>query len=142
VPEPWTEGVETVVVDGNNVVGAAADGWWRDRPAAVRRLVDRLRCYQRSRPVVVYLVLDVRQPDLPEGVHDGIEVRYPDRPGRNAADGRIVTLLDALADSPERGDGRVGVVTSDRALASEARERGATVLGAGRFLTHLSESGC
>ena len=28
-----------VIVDGNNVIGAVADGWWRDRPAAVRRLL-------------------------------------------------------------------------------------------------------
>src|SRR5690606_2937459 len=87
----------TLVVDGNNVVGAAADGWWRDRPAAVRRLLGRLRCYGRGRPERIVLVLDVRQADLPEGTHDGIDVRYPDRPGRDAADGRIVELLEELA---------------------------------------------
>lgn len=32
-----------VVVDGANVVGSRPDGWWRDRPAAARRLHDRLR---------------------------------------------------------------------------------------------------
>src|SRR5215218_2208610 len=31
-----------LVIDGNNVIGAVADGWWRDRPAAVRRLLARL----------------------------------------------------------------------------------------------------
>ena len=31
-----------LLVDGNNVIGSVPDGWWRDRPAAVRRLVDRL----------------------------------------------------------------------------------------------------
>ena len=34
-----------VLVDGNNVMGAAADGWWRDRAGAARKLVGRLRCY-------------------------------------------------------------------------------------------------
>src|SRR5688500_15194125 len=30
------------LVDGNNVMGAKADGWWRDRPRAMQRLVDSL----------------------------------------------------------------------------------------------------
>jgi hypothetical protein len=28
------------IVDGNNVIGSRPDGWWRDRPAATRRLVE------------------------------------------------------------------------------------------------------
>src|SRR5262249_11419997 len=28
-----------VVVDGANVMGSRPDGWWRDRPAAARRLL-------------------------------------------------------------------------------------------------------
>jgi hypothetical protein len=39
------DGPTTLIVDGNNVVGAGVACWWRDPPAAVRRLVDRLRCY-------------------------------------------------------------------------------------------------
>ncbi len=30
------------LVDGNNVMGARPDGWWRDRRAATRRLTDAL----------------------------------------------------------------------------------------------------
>lgn len=135
--EAGPPGLETLVVDGNNVIGAVADGWWRDRPAAVRRLLGRLRCYGQGRQPRIVLVLDVPQPDLPEGRHEGIEVRYPARPGRNAADGRIVELLDELG-----GDDRVTVVSSDRALAVAARERGATVVGAGAFLARVAEAGC
>jgi hypothetical protein len=36
------EQLRTVVVDGNNVIGSVADGWWRDRPKAARRLLARL----------------------------------------------------------------------------------------------------
>lgn len=137
--EPWPAEVDTLIVDGNNVIGTRADGWWRDRPAAVRRLLDRLRC-QRAWVGALYLVLDVPQADLPEGPHDGVEVLYPDRRGRNAADDRIVRLLDDLA---EVGTGeQVAVVTSDRALADSARQRRATVVGAGTFLTHLDSAGC
>jgi predicted RNA-binding protein with PIN domain len=30
------------LVDGNNVMGSRPDGWWRDRPAAMQRLVSAL----------------------------------------------------------------------------------------------------
>ena len=129
-------GRTTIVVDGNNVMGAAADGWWRDRPAAVRRLVGRLRCYRAAAGSIVEVVFDVPQDDLPEGEHDGVIVRYATRRGRDAGDDRIRALLD------DGYDGDVEVITSDRALATSARERGAVVTGAGTFLTRLAESGC
>jgi predicted RNA-binding protein with PIN domain len=142
-PRPWPASVETLIVDGNNVVGARADGWWRDRPAAVRRLFDRLRCLHAGWTGALFLVLDVPQPDLPEGNCDGIELRYPGRRGRDAADERIVRLLDELGELDELDAGEdIAVVTSDRALADSARQRRATVVGAGTFLAHLDATGC
>ena len=126
------------MVDGNNVVGSVADGWWRDRPGAVRRLLGRLRCYQRSTGETVVLVLDVPQPDLPAGVHDGVEVCYPRRRGRDAADERILELLDER----DLGAGDVEVVSSDRALGTGAGQRRARVVGAGAFLARLDQAGC
>ena len=126
----------TVVVDGNNVMGSVPDGWWRDRPAAARRLLARLACYVRATGGAVVLVLDVPQPDLPTGDHDGVLVRYPDRPGRDGADGRIVALLD-------EAPGVVAeVVTSDRALAELVARRGVAVTGARTFLGRLDQQGC
>jgi predicted RNA-binding protein with PIN domain len=146
-------GRRTVVVDGNNVIGAVADGWWRDRPAAVRRLVGRLRCHLARTGDRVVLVLDVPQPDLPGGDNDGIEVVYPRRRGRDAADERILQLLDEMArtDGPGQPPGAVEpvgqgepveVVTSDRALAAGATRRRARVVGAGTFLARLDRAGC
>jgi predicted RNA-binding protein with PIN domain len=129
-------GDRTVFVDGNNVMGAAADGWWRDPPAAVLRLLARVQCFQASTGDTVVLVLDVAHPDLPEGDHDGVAVRHATRCGRDAADERIVELLDEGASGP------VLVVTSDRALAEDARRRGAEITGAGRFLDRLQDEGC
>ena len=126
------------MVDGNNVVGSVADGWWRDRPGAVRRLLGRLQCYQRSTGETVVLVLDVPQPDLPAGVHDGVEVCYPRRRGRDAADERILELLDER----DLGAGDVEVVSSDRALGTGAGQRRARVVGAGAFLARLDQAGC
>jgi predicted RNA-binding protein with PIN domain len=130
------EGPTTLIIDGNNVVGAAAAGWWRDPPAAVRRLLDRLHCYVALTGGPVELVLDAPQPDLVEGDHDGVIVRYATRRGRDAADDRILELLDA--DFP----GDTEVITSDRALAEGARQRGARVTGAGTFLARLADRGC
>ena len=127
-----------VVIDGNNVMGAAADGWWRDRPAAVRRLLARLQCYRRATGDSLVLVLDVAQPDLPEGEHDGVMVRCATRGGPDAADDRIRQLV---AESPQT-DAEVEVVTSDRALAADARQGGARVTGAGAFLARLDDAGC
>ena len=126
----------TIVVDGNNVMGSTPDGWWRDRPGAVRRLLDRLQCFQRASGGAVVLVLDVAQPDLPEGDHDGVTVRYARRKGRDAADDRIVELLDEGQGAP------VEVVTSDRGLADRAGARGATVTGARAFLRRIFDAGC
>ncbi len=126
-----------LLVDGNNVMGAAADGWWRDPSAAVRRLLTRLQCYARTTSARVELVLDVGQPDLPEGDHDGVVVRYATRGGRDAADDRIVELLDADVDDDVADIQDVEVVTSDRALRERVQRRGARVVGAGAF-SHAS----
>jgi predicted RNA-binding protein with PIN domain len=125
-----------LLVDGNNVIGSVPDGWWRDRPGAVRRLVARLQCFAGATGAVIRVVFDVPQPDLPEGDHDGVEVAYATRRGRDAADDRILELLD------QGFDDEVEVVTSDRNLADGARRRGARVSGAGRLLALLDEAGC
>jgi predicted RNA-binding protein with PIN domain len=130
------DGRPTVLVDGNNVMGAGARGWWRDPAAAARTLIDRLRCYAAATGAVVEVVFDVALPDLPEGEHCGVLVRYATRRGRDAGDDRIRELLDA------GGDGPVEVITSDRALATSARRRGAGVTGAGSFLARLADAGC
>lgn len=117
---------ERLVVDGMNVIGARPDGWWRDRDGAVRRLHARLRGLGGS----VVLVLDGRPlPDLPEGVHGGVTVRYGRRRGPDAADDRIVELVAE--------DSEITVVTSDRRLRERVRALGAEIRGAGAFLRGL-----
>ena len=118
------------MVDGNNVIGSVADGWWRDRPAAVRRLLARLQCLGER----ATLVLDVAQPDLAEGDHEGILVRYATRRGRDAADDVIRSIVDGVSGAT--------VVTSDRALRRDVEDAGATVIGSGKFLAMLDAAGC
>lgn len=116
-----------------NVIGARPDGWWRDRDAAVRRLVGRLQHLARAEPITV--VFDGRPPpDLPEGEHAGVTIRYARRAGPDAADDRIVELLaDCTA--------ACTVVTSDRELAERVRQLGAHVVGAQTLLSRLAEEG-
>ncbi|MBA2327074.1 MAG: NYN domain-containing protein [Actinobacteria bacterium] len=123
------------VVDGMNVIGSRPDGWWRDRDDAARRLLARLQALAAESGDEFTLVLDGRPlDDLPEGVHDDVEVLYARRPGRDAGDDRIVETLRAAPDSTA-----VRVVTSDRDLADRARDLGAEVVGARSLLARLDD---
>ena len=125
-----------IVVDGNNVRGSKPDGWWRDKEGAMRRLFERLQCFQARSGEDVVLVLDVAQADLPEGDSAEVTVLNATRRGRDAADDRILELLD------EHAGESIEVVTSDRALAEAAVRPGVRVRGAGAFLRALDDAGC
>lgn len=120
------------IIDANNVLGARPDGWWRDRPRALARLVDAIATWRPPDAEVVVVVDGDPTPQLPEGPHRGVEVRYAQRRGPNAADHAIVGLLAAMDDPTG-----VTVVTSDGWLRSRARELGAAVEGAGTFRARI-----
>lgn len=125
------------VVDGMNVIGAQADGWWRDRDGAARRLLRRLQHAVARSGDDISLVLDGRPlADLPEGEHEGVVVRYARRRGRDAADDRIAQLV-ATDDNADD----LCVVTSDRALVERVTATGAMTEGAGAFLRRLQRLG-
>lgn len=107
------------VVDGNNVMGARADGWWRDRDGAMQRLVNALDDFAEDSGEEVAVVFDGRDRDLQATRVDVAFASHAD---------------DAIA--ARAGEG-VCVVTSDRELAARARARGAEVVGAGAFLRRL-----
>jgi predicted RNA-binding protein with PIN domain len=118
------------MVDASNVIGTRPDGWWRDREAATRRLLDELRAFAAAEDEVV-AVLDAGPAEL-AGREGTLEVAIAPRRGRDAADDEIVRRLAGDADP-----GSIRVVTSDAALAARARELGAEVVGAGAFRRQL-----
>src|ERR1700736_3951028 len=79
------------IVDGMNVIGTRPDAWWRDRHAAMVRLLQELE--RRARPPIRSTV---------------IEIAHAPRPRRDSADDEIVRLL-MVDEKPET----VRVVTSD-----------------------------
>ena len=107
------------LVDGNNVMGSRPDGWWRDRPGAMQRLVNQLD-------------------DLAERSGDHVAVVF-DGGDRELQATRVEVAFAPHADDAIAARARAGttVVTSDRELADRSRAKGAAVVGAGSFLPRL-----
>jgi predicted RNA-binding protein with PIN domain len=118
------------IVDGNNVMGARPDGWWRDRRAAARRLVARLEEFAAARDEPVTVIFDGAEHAAGGGVR--VAVRFASRSGPDAADDDVAALV---AGHPEPAS--LVVVTSDAALAGRVVGAGARVVGAGAFLREL-----
>jgi predicted RNA-binding protein with PIN domain len=118
------------IVDGNNVMGARADGWWRDRRGAQRRLVVQLEAFAEARDEPVTVFFDGARHDAGGGLR--VAVRFARRAGRDAADDDVAALVARHPDPSS-----LVVVTSDAALAERVRPSGAGVTGAGSFLREL-----
>jgi predicted RNA-binding protein with PIN domain len=115
-----------------NVVGSRPDGWWRDRPGAMRSLTQRLAEFGAASGDPVEVVFDGRPFELEQP--GGVDVAFAPTRGRNAADDEIARRVEADAEP-----GTITVVTSDRELAERVRAHGAEVLGAGPFRRRLDD---
>jgi predicted RNA-binding protein with PIN domain len=110
------------IVDGMNVIGSRPNGWWRDRPAARRRLVAELAAFAGQHGPVTVVFDGHPQPDeIDAGERAGLTVLFAPG-GPNAADHVIADLARSSGPSAT-------VVTSDAALAADVRAAGAPVVG-------------
>ena len=114
------------LVDGMNVIGTRPDGWWKDRHAAMVRLVDLLERWVAVNGGEVTVVFE--RPPSPPIRSTVVEVAHAPRPQPNSADDEIARRLEAEPDPSN-----VRVVTSDRWLADRAIAAGANVFPAEAF---------
>ena len=135
------EPVVTVVVDVANVMGARADGWWRDRAGAALRL-----CRQVAALAAGGIAADRMPGGLPA---PGVWVLVLEGRARDAADDcaeaaagvarvRVVAAPgsgdDAIVREVASADGACLVVTADRELRRRCAAAGASVTGPGWLL--------
>ena len=120
------------LVDAMNVIGTRPDGWWRDRHRSMVRLVDQLERWVAETGEDVTVVFE--RPPSPPISSPLVEVAHAPRSQPNAADDEIVRRL---RDDPHPEG--IRVVTSDHALADQARFAGALVEPAESFRRLIEE---
>jgi predicted RNA-binding protein with PIN domain len=118
------------IVDGMNVIGTRPDGWWRDRDAAMARLVRELEDHAAATGDDITVVFE--RPARPPLRSTVIEVATAPRPGPDAADMEIARRVEA-----DPAPSSITVATSDRWLADQVRIHGAAVIGAESFRSGL-----
>jgi 8-oxo-dGTP diphosphatase len=147
-----------VVVDVANVMGARADGWWRNRSAAALRLCREVAALARSGdgdggegPVSAgawVLVLEGRAREA-AAAFDASEGSDASESGEGGSDGDAAALVRVVSAPGSGDDAIVGVVTevvardesclvvtADRELRERCEKRGASVVGPG-WLLHM-----
>ncbi len=105
-------------IDGMNVIGTRADGWWKDRDQAMAHLVDRLERWSARTGADVTVVFE-RKPNPPLR-STVIEVAHAPRPGPNSADNEIIRRV---REDPEPET--IRVITSDNVLSNIVNGLGA-----------------
>jgi len=118
------------LIDGMNVIGTRPDGWWRDRDAAMLRLVDLLERWAAAEGEDVTVVFE--RPPRPPIRSTVIEIAHAPKPKSDAGDDEIVRRVRA-----DPSPGLVRVVTSDRWLSDRVYAAGATVEGAASFRARI-----
>jgi predicted RNA-binding protein with PIN domain len=114
------------LVDGMNVIGTRPDAWWRDRHAAMIRLVDMLERWSAESGAEIVVVFE--QPPSPPIRSTVIEVAHAPRARRDSADDEIIRRLRV-----DLEPGNIRVVTSDLWLSDRVHAAGATVEPAAPF---------
>jgi predicted RNA-binding protein with PIN domain len=123
----------TILVDGHNLIGQMT-GVRLDDPDDEEQLLTRLRAYRArtGKPVVVYFDAGMAYRAPGRGSSGGINVRWAGT-GQHADD--LITRDVSRHPNPRE----LTVVTSDRALQSQARVRGARIVDSATFAAELNQ---
>ncbi|MFP5253507.1 MAG: hypothetical protein ACLGH4_06885 [Actinomycetes bacterium] len=119
-----------LVVDVANVLGSRADGWWRDRAGAARRLVEQVRAATSETHDVVLVLEGAARAGAEE---TGDRVRLHVVHASAGGDDVVVAQARALADLGRQ----VTVVTADRGLRERVGAFGVQCRGPRWFLDLL-----
>ncbi|WP_280343567.1 NYN domain-containing protein [Nocardia neocaledoniensis] len=113
-----------LVVDAANVVGSRADGWWKDRAGAARRLLGELAELATRLPESTELIVVLE--GAAKRAVDGTEPSAPRMtvvPADGSGDDTIVEVVSASKTHD------ITVVTADRELRSRVEAHGAATVG-------------
>lgn len=121
--------VSVLVVDAANVVGARADGWWKDRPGAARRLHEELLVADLPHDEVVLVLEGAAKGGARAGRDAHVRVVHAPKDG----DSEIERQVSAAV---ERGQ-RVTVITADRFLQARVQGLGAMAMSPSWLLSQL-----
>ena len=120
------------MVDVANVMGARADGWWRDRAGAALRLGREVTALAGTEPARNWvLVLEGRSRAAARDLAEAGPVRVVTAPGSGDD-----TIVQVVVEEIARGENCL-VVTADRELRQRCEELGASVVGPGWLLGRL-----
>ncbi|MEV0331571.1 NYN domain-containing protein [Nocardia sp. NPDC050717] len=118
------EAQRVIVVDAANVVGSRADGWWKDRAGAARRLLAELADLTARLPesTALTVVLEGAAKHAVDGTEPStprMTVVLAERSGDDA-------IVEVVAAAPTDD---ITVVTADRELRSRVEAHGAATVG-------------
>ena len=123
-----------VIIDGNNVMGARADGWWRNRAEAARRLTHQAAQLARNSDASWTIVFD-GPPHDDRPPPTGITVVWTNSRKRDSADDYIVEWISSL---PANQANSFTVYTADRELKRRLASLGARTAAPQQLLGRIS----
>ncbi|MGW4636507.1 hypothetical protein [Nocardia sp. NPDC004415] len=127
-----TEPRQLIVVDAANVIGSRADGWWKDRAGAARRLLTELSDLITRLPDTtdITVVLEgAAKPAADTPTPPRLKVLLAEGSGDD-------TIVAAVADATTYPE--ITVVTADRELRTRVTTHGATTVGPSWLRNQLS----
>ncbi|MEV6359302.1 NYN domain-containing protein [Nocardia asteroides] len=128
-----SEPKRVIVVDAANVIGSKADGWWRDRAGAARRLLGSIAGLVGRLPEATEVIVVLE--GAAKGAVDGDEPTAPRLTvvlAERSGDDKIVEVVAAAT-----GFEQLTVVTADRELRHRVEAYGADSVGPGWLRNQL-----